>query len=196
MTIYNPVDVDRVTQSAQRGAATVSRSRSSDELRIVMVGRLKFAKGYDCALRALALLPSSFCLYVVGDGELLTLLQRQADELGVSDRTEFVGWQEDAAAWLESADLVWASSRFEGFGLVLVEAHVLGCKAIPSAAPGLAEVAERLGYATVPVDDPDALAQATLQLAAANLSPVLSAWMSELEPWLVADRYLALVRQL
>jgi glycosyltransferase involved in cell wall biosynthesis len=192
-TIYNPVDVARIIESAQRGASAVPDPRSPDEFRIVMVGNLKRAKGYECAFRALALLPSSFRLYAVGDGVLRSTLQREARELGIGERVEFVGWQEHAAAWLRSADLVWVPSLFEGFGLVLVEAHVLGCAVIPSGAPGLAEVAESLGFVTVPVNDAEALAEATMRLKDFDgSSPELSPWVMELEPSLVAERYLAL----
>lgn len=192
-TIYNPLDRERVLESALRGAHAIPPAREAQEVRLVVVGRLKQAKGHECALRALAALPPPFRLYVVGDGPLLGALQEQAHVLGISDRVEFVGWQPDAPAWLQSADIIWVPSLWEGFGLVLAEACALGRKVIPSAAPGLAEVAENLGCETVPPGDPGALAEATIRLQAATATPVISSWLEELEPAAVANQYLAVV---
>jgi len=192
-TIYNPLDKARILESARRGAGAIPSPLTTDEVRVVVVGRLKEAKGHEYALSALAGLPPWFRLYVVGDGPLLDTLQKQAHALGIVDRVVFVGWQADAPAWLQAADIVWVPSLWDGFGLVLAEACALGRKVIPSAAPGLAEVADNLGCATVPPRDSKALAEATLRLHATTTTPPVPRWLDELEPAAVAARYLAVV---
>jgi glycosyltransferase involved in cell wall biosynthesis len=193
ITIYDPVNIDRVIESARRGAQEVRKAASPDELRLVVVGKLKRAKGHEWALRALPLLPTEYRLYVVGDGPLLDTLQDEARSLGVAGRVEFVGWQTDAPAWLAAADVVWVPSLFEGFGLVLAEACALGCKVIPADSPGLAELAALLGCDTVPVGDSAALAAATLQATATRGKRTIAAGLRELAPSVVAERYLDVV---
>jgi glycosyltransferase involved in cell wall biosynthesis len=189
-TIYNPIDRERLMRSAAAGADAV-RPRIAGEKRIAVVGRLKPAKGHDAALRALARLPDDYVLDVVGDGPLLCALVDQARALGLTKRVHFAGWQADAASWIKAADVVWVPSRFEGFGLVLAEAAMLGRRAIGTTAPGLHEVASRLDVPTVAPDDVEALASTTI--AAMKLPPPPGApWLSELTPARVAGRYLAL----
>jgi glycosyltransferase involved in cell wall biosynthesis len=194
-TLYNPIDVDRVIRSACHGRGAVPSRESRDEVRLVMVGRLKEAKGHECALRALLELPTWFRLYVVGDGPLRSDLEDLTRSLGLDRRVTFVGWQPDAAAWIQSADIVWMPSLFEGFGLVLVESHVLQRPTIPSAAPGLREVAEHLGIDTVPPGDCVSLAEATARIAGQGGAEELHPWVRELEPARVAARYLSIAER-
>lgn len=192
-TIYNPIDVDRIRSSADIGAETV-RPRSAGEVRIVIVGRLKPAKGHDCALKALARLPENFHLDVVGDGLLLDDLRQLAEGLGVSDRAHFVGWQASATSWVKAADLVWMPSRFEGFGLVLAEAVALGVPAIAARAPGSGEIAASLLIPTFSPDDFFELA--SLSQAPELLRPADPERLNEFDPSRIAERYLALIREL
>jgi glycosyltransferase involved in cell wall biosynthesis len=195
-TIYNPIDSRRILESAARGEPAVEPPSSPDELRIAVVGRLKRAKGHAVALRALTLLPAQYKLYLIGDGPLLDQLKGEAKKLGVANRVRFVGWQPEAAAWMDSAHVIWVPSLWEGFGLVLAEACVLGRAVIPSASPGLAEIAQLLGYAAVPPGDAEALARATADISSDARPHCRQGALSLFDPDHVATQYLDLVRRI
>ena len=105
---------------------------------------------------------------VVGAGRDEAMLRHLATELHIEDATVFTGFQSDAAPYISRAEALVLASKYEGFGLVLVEAMVLGRPVVASDCPsGPAEVLDggRAGI-LVPVGDVDALASALSQLAA------------------------------
>jgi rhamnosyl/mannosyltransferase len=133
------------------------------------VGRLIYYKGLDVALRALTRVAGK--LLVIGTGPLSATLRQLAQELGVADR---VIWQGHASAdeltgAYHAATALWfpSNARSEGFGLVQVEAMASGCPVINTAIPnsGVAWVSphEETGL-TVPMNDPEALANAANRL--------------------------------
>ena len=89
------------------------------------LGRLHEQKGYDVLLRALAELPDAHAV-VVGDGPERLALETLAARLCIAERVEFVGWHDDARAWLTSFDVFVLPSRYEGFPLSIVEAMLAG----------------------------------------------------------------------
>ena len=108
--------------------ATV-RTASSGRFRFLSVGRLSHQKGQDLLLEALALaLPHlpPVELVLVGSGPEEVRLRRLAEELGLTDLVTFVGYVSDPSPHFRSADCFVLASRWEGFGVVLVEALQFG----------------------------------------------------------------------
>lgn len=104
---------------------------------IVAVGRLVWQKGFDVLLNAYAGLPEkSHRLVIVGSGPELDSLESLAIELGVRGYVDFLGWQRRPDEVIWGADLFVLSSRWEGFGNVLVEALQLGVPVVASDCPG------------------------------------------------------------
>ena len=95
----------------------------------VNVGRLSHQKGQDILLRALARarpdLPPVH-LTLVGEGPEEAALRRLCTELGLDGLVTFAGYSADPAEHLRAADCFVLASRWEGFGVVLVEALQFG----------------------------------------------------------------------
>ncbi|WP_337920350.1 glycosyltransferase family 4 protein [Vibrio cholerae] len=93
------------------------------------VGRLTYQKGFDLLLQAWAQvvpLHPDWSLRIVGDGEDKAMLEQLCHDLNITSSTEFAGKTSNVAAHYQQAAFFVLSSRFEGFGLVLVEAQAFG----------------------------------------------------------------------
>lgn len=88
---------------------------------IVSIGRFVPRKGFDVLLRALAQLPDAY-LWIVGDGEEAANLRVLADQLRVTDRVRFAGWQADPRPYIAAADVFAMASSHEPLGNVILEA--------------------------------------------------------------------------
>lgn len=65
-------------------------------------------------------------LLIVGSGPLLEDLQRQAVQLGISDRVTFLGDTPDPAQYYQAMDYLILPSQSEGLSLVAIEAQASG----------------------------------------------------------------------
>lgn len=136
--------------------------------RVLFIGRLDRQKGIDVLLAATQDLDHRIALRIIGSAVVGDQAPVTSDRVGV----EMLGWCDEARirdelAW---ADCVVIPSRWEGFGLVALEAMRAGRPVIASHVGGLPEVVDdgRTGW-LVPVDDPAALRSALLSTTDAQL---------------------------
>ncbi len=132
---------------------------------LLYVGRITPVKGLDLLLAALARLGPDHRLWVVG-GEGPADAGRvaaRARQVGVEDRVRYLGPQghDRLPALYSAADVVVVPSRYESFGLVILEALAAGT-AVAATRVGVAEEAVRPGENGCLADaaDSDALARA------------------------------------
>jgi glycosyltransferase involved in cell wall biosynthesis len=170
--IPNGVDVGEFTKAGTRG--------SRDGVVGLFVGRLDpDQKGLDVLIRAMTKLPRNplLRLRLVGeDWGGAELLRQLAHRLGVADRVTLVGKLSRVQLVSEfvEADFVVLPSRFEPFGIVLLEAMAAGLPVIASRVGGIPEiVAEGRTGLLVEPDNADALAR-SLQLLSQDESLRLS----------------------
>lgn len=99
------------------------------ETRIGAIGRLVDQKNYPTLMKAFSLVVKknpSFHLYIIGDGPLKQELQSLADLLEVGPAVTWLGRTKKIPQFLSSIDLFVLPSKYEGFGLVLLEAMAAG----------------------------------------------------------------------
>ena len=134
---------------------------------ILTVGRLSPQKDHETLIKAFALLSKNFNtkLVILGEGPLRPELTALVTELGLQKSVSLPGFTRDPYPWFRSADLFVLSSRWEGFGNVIVEALECGVPVVSTNCPsGPAEILEDGRYGKlVPVQDPVALASAMAQ---------------------------------
>ena len=107
------------------------------------VSRLMPQKGLSDGLLAFERgAPHDAHLVIIGDGPLRGSLEQQAAGLKSQERIHFLGWRQDAAQCLTEIDILLMPSRWEGFGLVLLEAFRAGTAILASDVGGIAEVIE------------------------------------------------------
>lgn len=110
-----------------------------------MVGSFTEQKGHMFMLEVLCDLPTHFRLVCVGEGPLEKKVRQRAEELGISNRITFLGFRKDVARIMKTVDISVIPSKWEGFGLVAVEAMACGNPIVVSDVPGLAEVIGEAG---------------------------------------------------
>lgn len=97
--------------------------------RIISVGRLEHQKGYDILLRIFAKIHAvypTWTLDIYGEGNYENFLRQEIEHLGLSDIVSLCGTTERVLDEMFHSSFYVMSSRFEGFGMVLVEAMSQG----------------------------------------------------------------------
>ena len=100
-----------------------------DEFKIVSVGRLIHLKGFDMAVDAASILKENglkFSWFILGDGELKTELNMQIKNKNVGDCVFLLGATDNPYKYMDGADILVQTSRYEGKSVVLDEAKILG----------------------------------------------------------------------
>ena len=157
-------------------------------------------KNLDTVLRALPGV-AGLHLAVVGTvaGSPYPALARS---LGVAERVHFLDFRADIAALMRCADLFVFPSRYEPFGIVVLEAMNAGLPVITARAVGAADlVTPACGVVLAEADDVEGLTAALRRLAA---DPALRACMgrharaaAEEHTWVrMAESYVSLYREI
>jgi glycosyltransferase involved in cell wall biosynthesis len=121
--ISNPIDLEKVRSLAR---AEADSPFPGGEL-ILSAGRLTKQKGFDDLLPAFSMLGDTGAhVVVLGAGREEQNLKRLASGLGIENRVTFAGYRENPYAYMRRATLFVLASRYEGFGVVLVEAMACG----------------------------------------------------------------------
>lgn len=141
VTIYNPAldESQFIPKNSTTGFATPPK--------IVALGRLTREKGFDILIEAMRQVPQPWRLEIWGDGEDKSVLQTQIEACGLQDHIRLCGHTSQPLDMLRQADVFVLSSRYEGFGLVLVEALAAGCSIVATDCPhGPREILENGRY--------------------------------------------------
>lgn len=130
---------------------------------IGIVARLTPQKGHKTLLSAFKLLLPGLndpVLAILGEGELRESLEQLASNLDIKDNIRFYGFRSDAVACLSAFDLFVHPSRWEGFGLAILEAMACGVPVISTAVSAIPELVTEESGLLVQADNPAALADA------------------------------------
>ena len=112
---------------------------------LIMVSRFASSKDQETVIRAIELIDKEAVLRFVGDGENRRHCEELAQELGVSDRVQFLGSRSDVPELVASSYIGIQSSNWEGFGLTAVELMAAGKPVIATNVDGLKQVVEGAG---------------------------------------------------
>lgn len=165
-----PIYID-IKKIEERNISFDLHARYGWQFVLLVVARLTTEKNVAQAIRILKRIREFFPdtgLVIVGEGPERRNLEDLARNLGVSASVSFVGWQEDTASYYRTANLFIQTSRFEGYGLALVEAGLSGLPVITTPV-GIAEELENGKDAVIcPHDDDEYMFRAVYDLIENN----------------------------
>ena len=171
-TIYNPAWSAQQASLAEAASRRAPRDPGAPAL-ILGIGRLVPQKDFATLISAFAIARTQglrASLIILGDGPERPALQASIDALGLSECCSLPGFTARPLDLLTQADVLVLSSRYEGFGNVLVEALGCGTPVVTTNCPhGPAEIVDggRFG-ALVPVADAPLLDAAIRRTATAE----------------------------
>jgi glycosyltransferase involved in cell wall biosynthesis len=116
--------------------------RKRDHFVFIWAGRLEHVKGVDLLFEAVKLLfdrtEKPFSVRLAGKGSLRKELEQQAIKLGIPDRVTFLGrlTRDEMQKEMQGANCFVLPSRYEAFGVVLIEAMATGLPVIATRSGG------------------------------------------------------------
>lgn len=127
--IYNLVDTKKIINKANEKVDIIINKK---DINFVSVGRLHEQKGYDILIKVINelkinnKLPHNFKLRIYGDGPQKENLENLIKEFKLEENIFLMGKVMNPYKYLKNNDLFILSSRYEPFGLVIIEALTLG----------------------------------------------------------------------
>ena len=124
--IYNPVNLKLISQLKKKPISKklLRFFQGKHKYTIINVGHLEHQKGQDILIEAVSKLKSkiNFQLLIIGHGTQKQYLEKKINETGLGGHVQLIGYVENPYNLMANSDLFVLSSRWEGFGHVLVEA--------------------------------------------------------------------------
>lgn len=159
--------VDYLPNPVRQLQPAVRTDDAATRARFVSIGRLARQKGHDIAIRAMRTVVDAHPearLTILGEGEERPALEALIAQLGLAGHVHLQGVVADPTAALARAGTFVIASRWEGFGVVIVEALSAGLPVIAARCdfgPEDILTAPLLGTLVAP-EDPAALAAAMI----------------------------------
>lgn len=139
--IPNLTDVAGIQEKSR---ASTKEHFDTTKFNIVSVGRVSHEKGMDLAVRACAELVTdgndNIRWWIVGDGPAMQEVRMIIEELHMEEYVITVGMQRNPYPYIRQADLYVQPSRFEAFGLTILEAMILGKAVLATDTMGAHEI--------------------------------------------------------
>ena len=172
--IPDPITILREKETVNSVKFAVAGKRGVGVNRVVTIGRYAYQKGYDLLLQAWAELSrirelengEEWTLDIYGQGDQ-TDYRRLMTELGIdTDCCHLNGPIEDVVKAYKNSNIFVLSSRFEGFGMVLVEAMACGLPVVSFDCPAGPDeiITDGVDGLLVPSGDVHALAEKLMVL--------------------------------
>ena len=154
--VPNGLDLSALAYDKEARAAVRTSLGLSDDIEVIgAVGRLHPGKRFDVLLTALASgLGSDRRLLIVGEGPERATLTAAAERLGVTAWVHLVG-EQPVTPYLSAMDVLVSPSRYETFGLSVLEGLANGLPVLYRRCPALDELGAPIAEAVHLDDDGD-----------------------------------------
>ena len=127
ITIWDIINPDLTRKLAKEPCINLRKDKG--EYIFVTTGRLVPPKGYDIAIEAATILKEKgvkFKWYFIGDGPERKTIEQGIKTNGLTNHIILLGLQTNPYKYMEQGDVYVQTSKFEGFGMTIAEAKILG----------------------------------------------------------------------
>ena len=170
----------RAVTGAEIAALRAQLGATRDTVLVGSVGRLVEQKDYPTQLRAFAIAARAeprLRMVLAGDGPLRKDIEAQAAELGITERMVLLGHWTRVPALLRALDVFVLASKFEPYGVALLEAKCAGSAIVATAVNEIPKLLNNeVTGLVVPPESPEPMAKAFLRTAR---EPVLRRSLAE-----------------
>ena len=157
------IDTNRY-RPGERRAARAALKLPQDRQLVGIVATLRDWKGHEYLIEAIAGLPDSVQLVIVGDGPRRAILEAFVKKLELERRVVFAGDQADVVPWLQALDVfVLPSFANEGVPQALIQAMLVALPCVTTHVGSIAELAKHEDTALVVPTKDSAAVRAALE---------------------------------
>ena len=139
--IYNIIDKEKIIFKSKLEKITYD----SNKLNLISVGRFHNMKGYDRLIDVLHFLDNdgkldNTTVRLIGSGPDDELIKNKIDEYNLKDKVILLGRKENPFPYVLSSDCFLMCSRYEPFGLVILESLILGIPVLSTKVASIDEI--------------------------------------------------------
>lgn len=127
--IANAIKLEKFSFNLNVRNAIRKKMNIQDSIVVGFVGRLDYQKNPEFAIdifKEFNVKNPNSILIIVGDGRDRKNIQEKIVELGISNNVKLLGIRKDVSELMQAMDIILMPSRFEGLGIVAVEAQASG----------------------------------------------------------------------
>jgi glycosyltransferase involved in cell wall biosynthesis len=123
-------------------------------------------KGLDLLLKALSAIKEDFTLHIGGKGKHLEEYKMMSENLGIREKCLFYGFvrHDEVPEFMKRLHFFVSASRFETFGIVMVEAIACGLPVLATDSGGSREFMQPENGILIPAEDAESLKAGVLKL--------------------------------
>ena len=141
--IENLIDVESILEKSKLEDIEFPK----DKINLICVGRIASQKAYPRLMKQLVKLKKegkleNVLLHIIGDGDEESIVRQIISEGNLQENVKIYGYKENPYPYIIKSDMLLLPSIYEGLGLVLVEANLLG---VPCFATKFANADKTLG---------------------------------------------------
>lgn len=168
-TVRNPITIPPLPDAEDRKKARSLLAIPQDAFVVGNAGWLILRKRFDVFLRVAEKVskevPNALFL-IAGDGEERVRLEGLANQMNISERVKWLGWQQDLTSFFHSLDIMLFNSDWDAMGMTPLEGMSHGVPLVASVQQGgLKEIVDKDEYGfLIPRHDVDALASKIVSL--------------------------------
>ncbi len=134
--IFNGINLNKFSSDIQE-----NKKNNSNEVIIGSIGRLSKQKNYSLLIRALSSFKDkNFKLLIAGEGELRHELEREINFYNLQSKISLLGEINNVKSFFSELDFFVLPSKWEGLGIVLLEAGLSSLPILASATGGILDV--------------------------------------------------------